>query len=261
MNDFHCRDTTPNPGAHALIPLQLIPRLAPGWPWVKVTAFRVARIMTRKPPDALLLLATGCAHCAGVLEGLTELLKQGRIGRLEAVNIAEHPQTASTLDVRSVPWTLLGPFALVGAMTPGELARWAELAATDEGFAVYYSHLLQTRRPHEVSQSLARHPSGLAQLIGLLADEDTPMAVRIGVGVVMDELAGSALLASGLDALIALAGSKQANTRADAAHYLGLTRQPGAAATLKALLHDPHADVREIAAEALQTLTDEENDG
>ena len=39
-------------------------------------------------PDALLLLAPGCPHCPAVLEGLSGLLKEGVIGRLEAVNVA-----------------------------------------------------------------------------------------------------------------------------------------------------------------------------
>jgi hypothetical protein len=216
--------------------------------------------MPRIPPDALLLLATGCAHCPGVLEGLSQLLKQGRLGRLEAVNIVEHPEAAQAVGTRSVPWTRIGAFELEGALTPAELARWVELAGSEDGYADYYSHLLETRRPHKVRQLLERHPETLSQLIALLADDNTPMAVRIGVGVVMEELEGDPLLVSGLEYLTALAGSQQANVRADAAHFLGLTRHQDAAEPLKQLVTDAHPDVREIAEEALQSLT-EEHDG
>ncbi len=216
--------------------------------------------MPRTPPDALLLLATGCAHCPGVLESLSQLLKQGRLGRLEAVNIVEHPEAAQAVGTRSVPWTRIGEFELEGALTPAELASWVELAGSAEGFSAYYSHLLETRRPHKVRLLIEQHPETLAQLISLLADDKTPMAARIGVGVVMEELEGDPLLAAGLETLIALAGSQQANVRADAAHLLGLTRHQNAAAALKKLLADPHPDVREIADEALQSLT-EEHDG
>ncbi len=216
--------------------------------------------MPTTPPDALLLLATGCAHCPGVLEGLSQLLKQGRIGRLEAINIVEHPEAAQAVGTRSVPWTRIGAFELEGALTPAELDRWVELAGSEAGYAAYYSHLLDTRRPHKVRQLIERHPESLSQLIALLTDDKTSMAARIGVGVVMEELEGDPLLAQGLENLIALAGSKQANVRADAAHFLGLTRHQDALAPLRKLLADAHPDVREIAEEALQSLT-EEHDG
>lgn len=217
--------------------------------------------MPRSAPDALLLLATGCAHCPGVLEGLSQLLKAGRLGRLEAINIVEHPEAAQAVGTRSVPWTRIGPFELEGALTPAELARWVDLAGSGEGFAAYYRHLLETRRPHKVSELVERHPETLGQLIGLLADDETPMAARIGVGVVLEELEGQPLLASGLEPLITLSGAEQANIRADAAHFLGLTRHRDAAAPLRELLTDPHPDVREIAEESLQRLNDEETNG
>ena len=69
-------------------------------------------------PDALLLLAPGCPHCPAVLEGLSGLLKEGVIGRLEAVNAAIHPERAAELGVRTVPWARIGPFELEGEQTP-----------------------------------------------------------------------------------------------------------------------------------------------
>lgn len=208
----------------------------------------------RDAPDALFLLATGCAHCPAVLEGLTQLLKQGRIGRLEAVNIVQHPEAAQAVGTRSVPWTRIGPFELEGAMTPGELARWADLAHSDQGFSVYFSHLLESHQPHKVTALLREMPETLPQLVSLLQSDDTPMTVRIGIGVVMEELEGSELLRHALPDLLALARSAQPNIRADAAHYLGLTHAADASETLRGLLVDDNPDVREIAADALQLL-------
>ena len=207
-----------------------------------------------KAPDALLLLATGCAHCPAVLEGLSQLLKQGRIGRLQAVNIALHPEVAREENVRSVPWVRIGPFEIEGTQSVGELTRWAELAASGDGYDLYYSHLLETGRAHRVADLLRDTPQTLPQLIRLLQVEDTPMAVRIGVGVVLEELEDSDLLRQGMSDLIALARSPRPDLRADAAHYLGLTRSPEAATMLNELVQDAHPDVREIAADALQML-------
>jgi hypothetical protein len=216
--------------------------------------------MPTNPPDALLLLASGCAHCPGVLEGLSQLLKQGRIGRLEAINIVDHPEAARVAGTRTVPWTRIGPFELEGALTPAELTRWVDRAVSETDYTAYFSHLLETRRPHKATRLIGEHPESLDQLIGLLADEETSMAARIGVGVVLEELE-RAQLAKGVKTLISLAESEHANIRADAAHYLGLTCHPNAEAPLKQLLSDDHPDVREIAEEALRTLTEEERNG
>ena len=42
-------------------------------------------------PDALLLISTRCPHCPAMLSALADLVKQGTIGRLEAVNLEQHP--------------------------------------------------------------------------------------------------------------------------------------------------------------------------
>jgi hypothetical protein len=52
------------------------------------------------PPDALLLMAPGCAHCPVVLESLGRLLKDGRLGRLEVINVAAHPEAAVAAGTR-----------------------------------------------------------------------------------------------------------------------------------------------------------------
>ncbi len=50
------------------------------------------------------------------------------------------------------------------------------------------------------------------------------MAVKIGIGVVLEELHGNPILRQALPILTRLAGAVSANVRADAAHYLGLTQ-------------------------------------
>jgi hypothetical protein len=208
----------------------------------------------KEVPDALLLLATGCAHCPTVLEGLSQLLKQGKIGRLEAINIVEHPQAARRLGTRTVPWTRIGEFEFEGVLPLGDLERWADLANREEGTASYFSHLLETRRPHRVVAWLQRNPQSLRDLLGLLESAETPIAVRIGVSVVAEELQGTPLLQSALVDILELTKSTNAALRADAAHYLGLTHSREAIEALKRMLDDEHPDVREIATESLELL-------
>jgi len=83
-----------------------------------------------KPADTLLLIAPGCPHCQSVLHSLSELVKNGDIGRLEAVNIAVHPEAAQEVNTRTLPWMRLGNYELSGNYSLGELKGWAEKAAS-----------------------------------------------------------------------------------------------------------------------------------
>lgn len=205
-------------------------------------------------PDARVLIATGCTHCPVVLEGLSRLLKEGRIGRLEAVNISHHPEAAEAVGTRSVPWFSIGPYALSGLHSYAELGEWAERATQGTGLASYYQHLLESNRLPEVSAGIRRNPTSLGDLLLLLDDPDTPMAVRIGIGAVIEDLAGGDLLAEFVEHLGALTHSDQAQTRADACHYLGLSANTDAIPYLQACLEDDNEEVREIAAESLALL-------
>jgi hypothetical protein len=210
--------------------------------------------MSKPLPDAYLLLAPGCAHCPTVLEGLSQLVKNGQLGRLEVVNIAAHPEAAHQVGTRSVPWCRIGPFELDGAQTPAELAVWTEHARQGTGLDRYFSHLLETRRPHAVAHVIAQNAPAISELLGLLENAETPMSVRIGVGVVLEDLQGNPILQQGLETLQRLAQAAEANIRADAAHYLGMLENEQARRLLTGLLQDEHPDVREIAAESLAQL-------
>ncbi|MCG7865060.1 MAG: HEAT repeat domain-containing protein [Candidatus Thiodiazotropha taylori] len=207
-----------------------------------------------QPPEVLFLLATGCHHCPMVLESLTQQLKQGDIARLEAVNIVNSPEVAQQLGVRSVPWTRIGRFELDGVLSPKEVAQWIERAALETGVADYFSESLAAQRSDKVIHWLEDSPEDLQALLELQLNDATPMAARIGIGVVMEQLEGDPRLSHALPTLVTLSRSKQANIRADVAHYLGLTHHPDARPVLLEMAKDSHPDVREIAEESLELL-------
>lgn len=206
----------------------------------------------RNIPDALLLLAPGCPHCPAVLEGLAALLKEGVIGRLEAVNIAVHPERAAELGARTVPWCRIGEFELEGSQTPGGLRRWAELAGKPGDMQAYFLHLLKNGRRAKVEEMARREPQRLLALVGLLADEEASMAVRLGIGAVLEELQGSGLTAVMVPGLGELTRHADPLTRADACHYLSLIGGAEIIPYLQACVHDEDASVREIAKETLK---------
>lgn len=210
-------------------------------------------------PSARLFIGTGCPHCPAVLEGLARLVKEGRLGRLEVINLSVAPALAREHGVRSVPWVRIGPFDLAGALSPEDLADWVDYAAAGEGWSVYYAHLLENRRLDEVVRRIRDRPATLADLLNLLGSDETPMATRIGISAVVEELAGAPALHAAVPELEQLTLSGSAQTRADACHFLGLSGDRRALPSVRRLLQDEQADVREIALETLALLA--EGDG
>lgn len=205
-------------------------------------------------PDALLLIAPGCVHCPAVLESLATLIKQGKLGRLEVVDSSVHPEMAQALGVRSVPWTRIGDIELEGVHSPRELALWTQRAASPEGYGLYLNELLANGQLDRVSGLIRQAPRRLPILIGLLGSLKTPMAVRIGVGAVIEDLAGSDMLQSAVAPLRELLSAAEPQIRADACHYLGLCDNPEVVQAITPLLDDPNIEVREIARETLAVL-------
>lgn len=205
-------------------------------------------------PDALLLIAPGCPHCPGVLEALSRLLKEGVIGKLEAVNAAAHPETAQALGVKGVPWTRIGPYVIEGATTPEELRRWATAGESEEGLAAYFLELLKTGRRTQVEDLAKQRPERLTALTRLLADPNGSMAVRLGIGAVLEEFQGSETARVMVPGLVTLTRHDDVLIRADACHYLSLIGGPEAIAALRERLDDPDAQVREVVTDALEEL-------
>ncbi len=207
-------------------------------------------------PEALLLLSTHCPHCPAVLAALTELLKQGTIGRLEAVNIEQRPEIAQALGVRSVPWTRIGRIELVGSQSRTELADWAARADTEAGLADWFHLLLKEGQLPRVQALIEAEPGLLAAVLPMVGNVEASLNVRLGAGVLLEHFAGTDSLRALLPGLGALSQHADARVRADACHYLGLTGDAGAQPWLEARLDDEDADVREIAGESLQALGD-----
>ncbi len=208
------------------------------------------------PPDCLLLISSHCPHCPAVLSALADLLKRGRIGRLEVVNVEVRPQVAAALHARSVPWLRLGEFELHGARAPAELELWAGRAADPSAMADALHDLLKDGAGAQVMRLVGEVPERLGALLPIVANPEASLNVRLGAGMVFEEFAGSAALCALTPRLCGLAQDADARVRADAAHLLGLARDAGARPCLEALLDDEDAGVREIARESLATFSD-----
>lgn len=207
-------------------------------------------------PDALLLMTSACPHCPAVLQSLSTLLKAGKIGQLEAINLSLRPEAAANYGARTVPWVRIGSFDLEGLRSQGELQHWAEASGTVEGMAEYFSDLLKSGASNKALSALAEDNARFEALLYLLIRSDTNLHMRLGVGAVMEDLQGSDTLRRNVDRLAALTRHPDARIRGDACHYLSLTHIPHALPAVRALLDDTDAEVRETARDSLAVLED-----
>jgi len=205
-------------------------------------------------PDTLLLISTHCPHCPAMLTALADLVKQGTIGRLEAVNLEQHPEVGQALGVRSVPWLRIGRIELAGVHGKAELAEWAAKADSEAGLADYFHMLLKEGQLPKAESLIETDPALLAAVLPIVGNVDASLNVRLGAGVLFEAFAGTRTLAALIPQLGALSQHADARIRADACHYLGLAGDAAAQSWLETRLTDDDVDVREIAAESLENL-------
>lgn len=210
--------------------------------------------MTVAPPDALLFVTPNCPHCATVQRGLDELVQQRLVGEVTVVDAVAHPEQAAQYGVRTAPWLCLGPFVLTGAHSPAELKQWAGWADSDEGVVRYVEQLLKQGNYPQAASFVAADTRRLAPLLGVLADPEAGIDVRLGVSALLEHYAGTAALRGLLPQLAAFSRHADHRMRADACHLLGLTGSAAARACVERCLDDVNAEVREIAAEAMDAL-------
>lgn len=206
-------------------------------------------------PDALLLISTHCPHCPAMLSALADLVKQGAIGRLDAVNLEQRPEVGQALGVRSVPWVRIGRIELAGVHGKAELADWAAKSDSEAGIADWFHLLLKEGQLPRVQARIDAEPALLAAVLPIVGNVDASLNVRLGAGVLFEAFAGTRTLSALLPQLGELSRHPDARVRADACHYLGLTGDAAAKPWLDARIADDDADVREIAAESLQNIS------
>ena len=206
--------------------------------------------------EAKLLISPGCPHCATMMSLLGDLLKEGKIGRLLMVNIAEQPDEAAKHNVRSVPWLKLGEMEFTGAHSRAELENAIELSVSDDGQQRFLFGQLKNGRLDDVTALIERDKSQLPELVALLKGKEVPMTVRIGVSAILEGFQeNSSALKDILPDLLELSESSDETIRADACHFLSLEGSDAARKRLQQCVNDDSAMVKEIAVESLEQLT------
>lgn len=204
--------------------------------------------------QAFLVVSRGCTHCTAVLNAFSELVKKGALARLEVVNIEQLPEVAAAHNIRSVPWFSINGLEFQGEYSAAELETWVGKSSTVEGKADYLAERLEAGDLPGALDRVRRDAVFMDALLMLLGSVETSTTLRIGIGALLEELEGSALLHDRVEAFGRLSRHSSPQIRADACHYLGFTGNAEAISWLEACLDDADADVREIAAESLQKI-------
>ncbi len=206
-----------------------------------------------------MLLGTQCPYCPGVLKNLSELVKTGELGRLQVINLEQHPEAAQTYGVRSVPWVKIGNYELSGAQDIAALRQRIQWASKDSSLAGEFDFLLSDGQAAKVIEHINKDNNALSAILELLGDPATVLSTRIGIGVIMEEYAGTELLKKHIPELTKLAEHNDPRIRADALHYLGLTHNQSAIPVLQQHSDDSDPEVREVVADSLELLQTLEN--
>jgi len=204
--------------------------------------------------SVLMLMGQQCAYCAPMMQILTELMKVGELAECRIVNIEDNPELARQLGVRSVPWLQIGPFELLGSRSKQEISLWLTRAASFEGLTEYLDEVLAEGNINYANKLIQRHPPALENVIALMADPEAKINVRLGVGVIIEDMAETDAFKAVMPRLIEYLSSKDARIRGDACHYLSLTKDRSTIPLIEKLLSDGSAEVREIAQESLDDL-------
>jgi len=201
-----------------------------------------------------MLTGKQCAYCGPMMQILTDLMKIGELAECRIVNIEDHPELARQLGVRSVPWLQIGPFELLGSRSRQEILLWLQRASSFEGLTEYLEEVLAEGNINSANKLIQRYPQALENVITLMADPEAKINVRLGVGVIIEEMAESEVFKVVIPRLIDYLSSKDARIRGDACHYLSLTKNHSVLPHIEKLLTDESEEVREIAQDSLDDL-------
>ena len=204
--------------------------------------------------EILMLVGTHCSFCGPMLKIVSEMVKQGDFATLRVVNIEQDQTLASELGVRSVPWLRIGPFELAGVRNKEEIKLWLDRANSEGGIAAYLEEILAEGNVLTANKFVKRYPKALDNVIDLVMDAEGKINVRLGAGVIIEDMAESDEFKVVIPRLVDALSDKDARVRGDACHYLSLTKDAQYLPLIEQLLSDTSDEVKEIAQDSIDDL-------
>jgi len=213
-------------------------------------------VQVPQEPEVLLLTSSHCVHCTAVMQVVTAMVKQGDIAALKIINLEKRPELAQQLGVRSVPWLKIGEFVFEGELSAIEIKHWIDEAGAQQGEKVYLSGMLIEGKVDKVIDYIKQTPDALQTVAEFMLDADAKINLKLGVGVIFEEFAMDSLIDGVIEQLLEYINHEDARVRGDACHYLSLTGRKAFIPVFENCLLDNDADVRAIAQESLDDLSE-----
>jgi hypothetical protein len=204
------------------------------------------------PAQVDVLMAPTCPNCPLVVGACAQLAAGRPQLQLSVIDVQYFTDLAGS--VKSVPTVIVdGTYTVVGGLQTEELLQILVGRGEPDHTQRALASMLETGRFVEAVPLLADERA-LAALPVLL--REGTIKARMGVMLLAEEALESDphCLDGALPHLLPLLEQSDATLRGDTADLLGTIGAPGAREALTRLLEDDNPDVREVAAEALESL-------
>jgi hypothetical protein len=206
------------------------------------------------PTELEVFIASGCPNCPTAVRAALALAAANPVLSVAVIDVAEFPERAGDIGVRSVPMIVAsGGLTVVGAISAGELAARLAESRGPEGDKVVLESYLEAGRFAAAGELLASgrghepflerwRGGGLERRMGLLLAADEALQQN---SLALDPL---------VPELLGVLGSGDVARRGDTADLLGRIGHPAARPALEAMRTDADEDIAEAAADALLGL-------
>jgi len=207
-----------------------------------------------RPASFLIFIAPSCPHCPGAVRRANRLALASPLITTSIVDAQQFSGLARRFGARAVPLTVLDEgLSWTGIIPASELAGEVLSRGQEGQEARLFRSLIETSRFGEAARRI-REGGGAAHLLAAWKESNTSsrMGLLLAAGEALDHQ--PAALDGIVADLLSLLRAEDAPLRGDTADLLGRIGHPAAREALRALRDDPHPDVAEIAAEALQEI-------
>jgi hypothetical protein len=207
--------------------------------------------------ELIVFVTSTCPHCPQAVRAANAIAVASPLTTTFIVDAQHFPDLTQRFSVQSVPLTVLDRrFFITGVVQPSLLAERILARGTEKYESQLFRSLLAQGRLDDATKHLGS--SGAATHFFAAWQESTTSS-RMGLLLVGERAlaADPGCLDDIVSDLLPLLRSEDVALRGDTADLLGRIGHPNARAELTRLLKDPNPDVAEIAAEALEQLSEE----
>lgn len=192
-----------------------------------------------------------CPNCHTQEKILQQLQVQEPNLVFQTINLEQSPEIQIIPAIQSVPTLFINDYRFEGLMTASEIRKWLGTENHDKD---YIYDLLKSSQLNLALSWLQQHPSALPCITDLLADESVDMTVRLGLDVLIEQLAEGDYLNPLVHKFGDLLSTVSASRCIDILHYLAMLKSSEARSYIKSCTTHPHPEVQRTAKDLLEEL-------